>query len=126
MPRCAANSRNGSAPMVTLLNRNTDESPCSPMTHAWMLRGCTPHSLARRSPKRRVSSDVPDPMIETARPSQRRTRYSVSTSSGLVTTITTRGRPPASIAAGGVVEDLDVGVEHVESGLPRLDVVPAR
>ena len=28
--------------------------------------------------------------------------------------------------AGRVVEDLHVGTEHVEAGLPRLDVVPAR
>ena len=85
--------------MVALLKRNTDESPCSPITQAWMLRGCTPHSFASFSSKRSVSSDVPEPMIDTERPCQRRTRYSVSTSSGLVTTITTRGSPPASIAA---------------------------
>ena len=85
--------------MVTLLNRNTDESPCSPITQAWMLRGWTPHSLASFSPNRSVSSEVPEPRIDIVRSSHRRTRYSVSTSSGLVTTITTRGSPPASIAA---------------------------
>ena len=89
-----------------------------------MLRGCTPHSVASRSPKRRVSSDVPEPMIDTARPSQRRTRYSVSTSSGLVTTITTRGSPPASIALAVWSRISTLRVEHVESGLSRLDVVP--
>ena len=126
IPRCAAYSLNGRAPMVTLSNRNTDESPCSPMTHAWMLRGWTSHSVARRSPKRRVSSDVPDPMIETSRPTQRRTRYSVSTSSGLVTTMTTPWEAAGLHGAGRVVEDLHVGAEHVEAGLPRLDVVAAR
>ena len=109
--------------MVTLLNRNTDESPCSPITQAWMLRGWTPHSLANFSPNRSVSSEVPEPRIDIVRSSHRRTRYSVSTSSGLVTTITTRGSPPGLDRRRGLLDDGDVGVEHVESGLARLDVV---
>ena len=51
--------------MVTASNRNTAESPCSPTTHACTLRGCTPHSWAMRSVKRKVSSDVPEPMTAT-------------------------------------------------------------
>jgi hypothetical protein len=40
--------------------------------------------------------DVPEPITSTRRPAQRRVRYSVRTSSGLVATRQTRGSPPTS------------------------------
>ena len=124
MPCCAANSTSGSAPIVALLKRNTDESPCSPITHAWMLRGCTPHSLASRSSKRSVSSDVPEPITDTERPVPAAHQV-LGEDVERIGHDDDHAREPAGLHRGrGVVEDLDVGLEHVEAGLARLHVAP--
>ena len=78
------------------------------------------------SVSRSVSSAVPEPITATGSSAHRRVRYSVITSSGLVTTSATRGSPPASTAVATVVHHLDVLVQHVEPALARRRVVAGR
>ena len=93
-PVCRANSSSVRPAIVAELNSSTAESPCSPTTHACTAAGCTWQTEESSPRSRQVSSDVPEPITSTVRPAQRRVRYSVRTSSGLVATRQTRGSPP--------------------------------
>ena len=75
------------------------------------------------SVSRSVSSAVPEPITATGRSAQRRVRYSVITSSGLVTTSATRGQRARLDRGRDVVHHLDVLVQHVEPALARRRVV---